>query len=305
MRGTDNLYLKPVGGLCNRMRAIDSAVTLADQLGKRLVVFWGRDVYLNCRYSDLFKPSESFDLVEERQWLGKKVLFPYLPGSKPSNPVKKGLYTLTKIGLNINSEIWFEDIEQAVSPLDADIQPEKVRSMKEYETRSFPHISPLLNLLHVPGSSFVCSAWKLKPSKSYDLHFKPIEVLDKQILMVTKGFNRTVGVHIRRGDHTSAIMHSTVNKFIRVMDQEVENNEATFFLATDCRTTEAEFVKRYPDRIYSFPKSSYSRNTTQGIQEALVDLYCLSRTEKILGSYYSSFSQVAAEISGLQETTIY
>jgi hypothetical protein len=305
MKSGDKLYLKPVGGLCNRMRAIDSGVTLAAKLRKRLVVFWGRDLWLNCRYSDLFEPSPSFDVMEEKQWFGKKALFPYLPGSKPSSIHKKSMYTLTRVALDINSEIWYEDIEKAVAQIDSTIQPGNIRNMQDYEVRSFIHINPLLQLMYAKGSAFVCSAWKLSSGQNYAQNFKPIDALYKQVTELTNHFTNTVGVHIRRSDHSAAIKHSPLQKFISAMDHEVEENNANFFLATDCKTTEEKLLKRYPNKIATFTKSSYSRNSVQGIQEALIDLYCLSRTGKVLGSYYSSFSQVAAEISGIEEITIH
>ena len=41
---------------------------------------------------------------------------------------------------------------------------------------------------------------------------------------------------------------------------------------------------------------SISRTTQQGMVDALVDLVCLSRTPKIFGSYWSSFSETAAAL---------
>ncbi|MDO6389287.1 hypothetical protein Q4E40_04050 [Pontibacter sp. BT731] len=287
------------------MRAIDSGVALAEQLNKQLVVYWGRDQWLNCGYADLFKPSPDFEVMEEKQWAGKKSLFPYLPGSKPTSFSKKSLYALTKTALDIVSEIWYEDIEDAVAQLDTIVQPENIKNMQEYEPRSVTCINPLLEILHTKGSSFVCSAWKLFPGQNYAQHFIPIDPILSQVDKLSRHFGNTIGVHIRRTDHTIAITHSPLQKFIAAMDHEVAEKNANFFLATDCKATEEELLKKYSNRIVAFQKSNYSRNSVQGIQEALIDLYCLSKTDKVLGSYYSSFSQVAAEISGIEEVTIH
>lgn len=304
MNNADKLYLKPVGGLCNRMRAVDSGVSLAEQVGKRLVVFWGRDQWLNCRYADLFKPSPNFDVVEEKHWAGKKALFPYLPGSRPTGIIKNSLYKATRIALDIRAEIWYEAIENAVAPLDMTIRPDKIRSMQDYEAQSFSYMKPLLQVLDAKGSAFVCSAWKLAPGQNYARNFVPIDELYSQIAELSSHFTNTVGVHIRRTDHTAAIKHSPLHKFISAMNQEAAERQVNFFLATDCKATEKELTNMYPGKIVTSPKSNYSRNATRGIQEALIDLYCLSRTEKVLGSYYSTFSQVAAEISGIEEVTV-
>ena len=287
------------------MRAIDTAVILAAQLGKQLVVFWGRDIYLNCKFSDLFIASEYFDVIEERQWLGKKSLFPYLPGSKPATLFRKAMYSFTKLVFNIRQEIWFENFEEAVSPLLQDLTPSSIASMQEFEKKSFSHIWPLLEHLDNTGSAFICTAWRLLPVQNYAKHFVPIEALQYKINEITGRFSHTIGVHIRRTDHISAIEHSDLQKFINAMDYELKaNNITNFFLATDCQEVEAAILKMYPSKILTYSKSSYNRNTAHGIQEALVDLYCLSKTHKVLGSYMSSFSQTATEISGIEEVTV-
>ena len=287
------------------MRAVDTAVTLADRLGKQLIVFWGRDIHLNCKFSDLFNPSECFTVIEEKQYMGRKAPFPYLPGSKPNTPLRSTLYDLTKVALNIKSEIWFEEFEAAILPLVSDINPRKIRSMKEFEKMSFSYIEPLLAPLQVEGNSFISTAWSLLPEHNYSKRFVPTDTLQSQIISVTSKFTDTIGVHIRRSDHKAAIQYSSLKKFINAMDCRLkENSNTTFFLATDCIHTERELLNRFPDIILTYTKSSYCRNSKTGVQDALIDLYCLSKTNKILGSYYSSFSQVAAEISGIEEVTI-
>ena len=42
------------------------------------------------------------------------------------------------------------------------------------------------------------------------------------------------------------------------------------------------------------------RNSLEGMKFAVVDLFCLSKTKKIIGSVGSSYSQIAAEIGGIE-----
>lgn len=301
----DKLYLKPVGGLCNRMRTVDTAATLVEKLEKRLVVFWGRDIYLNCRYCDLFKASTYFDVIEENQWLGRKALFPYLPGSTPSSSFRSLLYSFTKSAYRIENEIWFEDFEEALASLSAEVKPESMRNMKEFEEMSFAHITPLLTPLYGRGNAFICTAWKLVPEHNYARHFVPIESLMNRINKTASNYSTTIGVHIRRGDHRLATAYSSLEKFTSIMRQELDyKSDSTFYLTTDCKQTEEQLLRQFPNKILTSPKSSYDRNTAGGIQDALVDLYALSKTKKILGSYYSSFSEVAAAISDIEEVTV-
>ena len=52
---TQTYTLIPQGGLCNRMRALDSALALAADTGRQLVVVWHLDAGLNCRFEELFE----------------------------------------------------------------------------------------------------------------------------------------------------------------------------------------------------------------------------------------------------------
>lgn len=301
----DKLYIKPVGGLCNRLRAIGSATIIAAQLNKRLVVFWGRDVYLNSKFHDLFAPSPHFDVIEERQWLGKKALLPYLPGSKPTFLFRKLMHWLTCRFLDIQQQIYFEDFDEVVAPLVKEVNPSTIKSMKEFENNSFELFHKLIEPLHRSGSIFICTAWKLAPWQDYKKFFVPISPLNDRIIAIAYDFEHTIGVHIRRSDHLSATTYSLLDAFVRAMECELANDKRTnFYLATDCLRTERRLKTLFGDKIRTLTKSSYDRNSRLGIQEGLIDLYVLARTRKILGSYYSSFSQVAAEISGIEETTV-
>lgn len=42
------------------------------------------------------------------------------------------------------------------------------------------------------------------------------------------------------------------------------------------------------------------RNSLEGMKFAVLDLFCLSKTNKIIGSVGSSYSQIAAEIGGIE-----
>lgn len=50
----NQIIVQPSGGLCNRMRTIVSAVTLAEKMGCSVSVIWTRDITLNCSFNDLF-----------------------------------------------------------------------------------------------------------------------------------------------------------------------------------------------------------------------------------------------------------
>lgn len=51
-----DLLVQPLGGLCNRMRVIVGAVSLAYKTGRQLTIIWTQDTTLNSKFSDLFEP---------------------------------------------------------------------------------------------------------------------------------------------------------------------------------------------------------------------------------------------------------
>lgn len=107
---------------------------------------------------------------------------------------------------------------------------------------------------------------------------------------------KTVGIHIRRTDNEKSIKYSPTELFVKAMEEEIASNPyVTFYLATD-DTCEEEYLKQiFGSRIFVYKKRSLNRNEQIGIEDALVDLTNLSRCGKIYGSYWSSFSETAAQ----------
>jgi hypothetical protein len=100
-----------------------------------------------------------------------------------------------------------------------------------------------------------------------------------------------VGVHIRRGDHTKAKKFSPTASFISAMNG--ESPDTVFIVATDSNTDKKIITDKYNQRVW-FPATSLSRMTQKGMNDAVTDFIALSRCKKILGSYNSSFSELAA-----------
>src|SRR6185312_3197095 len=132
-------------------------------------------------------------------------------------------------------------------------------------------------------------------------YFKPILPIREKVGLVTKKYTaHVIGVHIRRMDHGISIQYSPVELFINKMHAELENQKNTkFFLCTDDAEVEKAIVAEFGDKIITYEKE-LSRQTIKGMQDALVDLYCLSSTKKILGSYWSSYSDIASRLNHIE-----
>lgn len=110
---------------------------------------------------------------------------------------------------------------------------------------------------------------------------------------------RMIGVHIRRTDHKVCIEKSKTEWFIENMNQYLaEDSSVCFFLATDDADEEKRLQTIFPEKIITNRSKSYGRDSLNGMQDAVVDLLCLSQCEVILGSCTSVFSKFGAEYGG-------
>jgi hypothetical protein len=136
--------------------------------------------------------------------------------------------------------------------------------------------------------------------------FIPVPHLMERIQKVTSTFDgSTVGIHIRRGDHSWSNEHSPTEKFIRSMEQEIrEDPSVNFFVATDSPEEERVMLSRFGDRI-KVRKKIYSRASLPGMGDALVDMYCLAATQRLYTSWCSSFSTIASQINNREMITVY
>ncbi len=105
--------------------------------------------------------------------------------------------------------------------------------------------------------------------------------------------SRFLGVHIRRGDNVKCIEASPLEAFLKRLDA----NDSFFVVATDDVFVREQLKGRYPGRVW-FPAKTLERHTDEGMKEAVIDFFCLTRCPSILGSFYSSFSEIAALYGG-------
>ncbi len=104
-----------------------------------------------------------------------------------------------------------------------------------------------------------------------------------------------VGIHIRRTDHVRAIENSPTELFVKEINKELtEFPDTRFYLATDSLEEEKTLKDSFGDKIITNCSRELSRNSSQGIVDALVDLGCLNKCSKIIGSDWSSFSWTAS-----------
>lgn len=255
------IYLEPQGGLANRLRVIANGIWLKHKLNTRLCVIWNETHELNCPYRLLLEPIADFTIIP------KKRVFDFVTRTVQSD-------NKSRIKAKLKNSIARVDIciTDADYPL-TDVY-ETVRHHKRIYIKTCQRFTDSID------------EFKL---------FKPIAKLGLKIDELLSGLGPTaVGVQVRRTDNATAIANSPLELFTVRMQELLAADDATrFFLATDDINVELELKLTFGNRIISPPKD-LSRQTIAGIQAAVVDLFVLAGTGRILGSYWSSFSEVAA-----------
>ena len=85
-----------------------------------------------------------------------------------------------------------------------------------------------------------------------------------------------------------------------MIEKEVsKNSKANFYIASDCLDTKKHLFNKY-GRIVQTDLDPGNRTSLTGMYRGIVELYALSRTSKVYGSYKSSFSRTASEITGIE-----
>ena len=298
------IYLKPVGGLCNRIRAIDSLLSVASECQKQLVVIWERDSSLNCSFSDLFQFNSAFQLIETKPILGWS--WPFFPSRLPSKFLKQALYQRTRKKFSIDSEIFFNELGTRLDSL-RPINPEKFADIHVFDRQTYDQFVDFQNTVAEDSNCFITTCWRICDHPKYSERFQPSNWVDTEVKKTTSGFNEhTYGIHIRGTDAEMAKKYSSVEAFKQQMDLLIEQSaDTSFFLATDEPAIKNDLLAQYKNRIRVFDQPDYSRDSPENIKNALVDLLCLSETKEIFGSYFSTFSQLAAQWKGINETTIF
>ncbi len=264
------ITLIPVGGLANRMKAIDSAIALAEETRNALKVIWFKDQGLNCSFQELFQPilpQETYISVKEA------CLTDLLINDRPR---KKNLYLPW-----LFQKLRFDKVLY-----------EQETTRMFYNHFDFAAWCRQQNVYIASCVYFHTSTHKLPFTV-----FRPTLQLQKKIENVTADFYpNTIGVHIRRTDNIVSIQESPTELFIQRMQEEINRQPDTrFYLATDSEQDKQRLVETFGSHLITSPHKA-DRNSREGIENALVEMYALSHTRHILGSAKSSYSETAAQL---------
>ena len=268
------LILTPVGGLANRIRAIEAAYSYAAKHSSVLKIIWEQNNILNASFSECFQPIADVQVINI-DYSG----YNFIP------KVKRKIIPLLSEGiLRISS---FEKISDGVvrGNLEASLKPKPGDVF-------FNHLAQMHPKIHIE----TCYEF-------YSASFPGLVQLNVSIQEKAKSiiqdFTCLIGVHIRRTDNLVAIENSPLELYLKKMNAEIsENPDVYFYVSTDSDEVMQNLKAEYKGKIVTGAVER-RRDTKTGIMSALIDLYCLSRCCKILGSVYSSFSEQASKMGNV------
>lgn len=254
------LIIQPVGGLCNRMRSINSARILADRRGEKLTVIWFINHELGCPFERIFEPTDAFRVINiSSKW-----------------DIRKMWFQLSAMAFGT----FADNAVIRAHKGDGNLEETFEKSLKK------------LTYIATEEHFFECHDYT---------PFVPAKEIANQIQKKQSELGaHAVGVHIRRTDNKPAIGKSSTDAFIKSMtDTLTADPDTMFYLATDDLTEEKNLREVFPGKIISNQNRDLSRDSIAGIQDAMLDLYCLAATQKIIGSFFSSFTDIAADMHGI------
>jgi hypothetical protein len=80
--------------------------------------------------------------------------------------------------------------------------------------------------------------------------------------------------------------------------------KALILVATDCAETEERFREQYRQTVMVNREKRFVPSVRgqpkENQKDAVIDMFALARTRKILGNNYSTFSRMAADIGGIE-----
>ena len=260
-------------GMGNRIVPAGCALSLAKELNYHLVMFWPKSSETgNARFDDLFDTEDlPFEIVDGRKARVIRAAGEVLSGGRIA---PRRIFDVSlKIPLKF---IGFQ--------YDICLYSHRWLRRDLVVTDLRPYRKILLSTPRFFGSS--CDVSWLKPAP----HIVP------RIAELKKRFTpNTIGVHVRGTD----VGHRpVVEKVVSRMRAEVElDPKVKFFFASDGDESEKVILDTFGDKLIRTKPSLVSeRRTVRGQQDAVVDLFGMASTSRLIGTWPSTFLVLASMI---------
>jgi hypothetical protein len=285
--------ISPENGLGNRLRAMCSFILISNYLKIPTLVYW--------------EGGEGFDGTPLEELIDVDSLGVKVVSKELWENVRKKSF---KIDENI-SGVYENSIEEASS---------HVPKAKDQKRKEF-----INNIFEGKYKQITARATNFMPWAFYRVLIEPYipnwwkeyrEIMHKiqPSKKVLAGVNNetekfspeTYGMHIRRGDavdndnpNRKHYLQSSNNAFIMEAEYLLKNPAAKIYLATDDKDTLEFFRSEFGDRILYRNKEfqpSLFNALKSGQIDATTEMFALSKCKRILGTHFSSFGLIAADL---------
>lgn len=280
------LFVHLMHGLGNRLRALGSAMSFAKETDRELVVIWETDAHIAAKFSDLFRD----ELVVMREFKPKWPFRDYDKWDKAWLSFEFFNY-MEMEGHGAVKGQWIVD------------QPDKHFYFK---------------------SAYVMEAdSRLTDWNRDNAMLRSLQPVQEVVEMITghenEALENMIGIHIRDrtldrdiknvnfeteyGVAASKEMEywrrkSSYRTFVEEMHVLVSKEASLrFYVATDTVEVIPKLQAEFPGRI-SFTQRNCDGRDGHCVRFALVDIICLSKTKKLIGSNWSSFTEAASRFGG-------
>ena len=265
------IVIIPTQGFCNRIRAMSSAFVLSKYLNTQFYVIWDKEIGCNCDWKTIF--TNRFDSISINDIKKFKYFF---------NPSLHTNEVLSKYS-NLN------DIEYLV-----------IQGGHEFK---HPNQS-LANFIN-------------EKSKFYKSLKFTSNIMDKvNFILEDKFYNeKPIGIHFRdfiethdKADAYNFTKVSTPEAFVHYINSLIKTQpNVKLFLSTNSdRIIKIikNSIKNYEKHIITLDDNDKSRESNEGIIDAVVDLLLLSECKYIIGTISSSFSDEACFFNKISKLCI-
>lgn len=262
-------YVDAQHGLGNRLRAIASGAAIANRSDRELVIVWHPDHHCECEMRDLFDyvgPVISESFVSDAPALGIDT-YNYMEseGGEKDKPIELG-----------TRDIYFRGAFVAVS--DMTDWDEENRFLK-----SLVPAAPVRELIAPFNlTNHIAAHIRMEGGAGLDGHEY------EQVSNWTEKDHELLHYWREKSNFKHFITHID-----KIFDQDPS---AQLFLATDMQQTYDIFQGYYGDKLAFLSREVYDRSKEQIIY-ALADAILLSKCKRLLGSTWSSFSEMAMRLT--------
>lgn len=297
--------LRPYNGMGNRFRALASSIVLAR--------FFNTELLINWKPTRGFDDTKLQDLIDYDYFSEKYNM--KLISNKEYKRIEKNSILLHKKFENVyeaNSKSYKKQIKQS----EKNKRQENIIDLfhKKWRSIAVRTSENLLNSFEMEIKELIPEAWLMYDKILKDL--KPAQsVLNKSQETLNNFGQKTLGVHIRRGDAVGTDFYSRykekygsdVEVYIKRVRELLETEYDKVYISTDCEKSLNAFKQSFGSKCVNFNKkfvSSVWHKQKKGQVDARVEQHLLSCTNYLLTSEWSTFSDFAKHYSDLESEIV-